>query len=203
MDPKIALIVALIFPLAYGIRDYFQRKKINYFSLFGLINVAITGGLALLQITGIWFSIKEAFFPALIGVFAWFSARSAKPLLLTMLFQPQVFKLEVLEQTLKEKDLFPSFWQLVRRGTSFLALSFFVSSALNFFLAQHIFQPISDPNPQVAAQMLNEQIAKMTSMSFAVIMVPSILMLLAIMWWIFRSLTQMTGLKLEELMQNN
>ena len=40
-----AMMVALIPPLAYGIWFFMKTKKMNFFSLLGLISVALTGGL--------------------------------------------------------------------------------------------------------------------------------------------------------------
>ncbi|MFN3161931.1 MAG: VC0807 family protein [Pseudohongiellaceae bacterium] len=62
--PVIALVVALLFPLGYGIYDYLTRGKKNWLSLLGLVNVSFTGGMGLFQLEGIWFAIKEASFPA-------------------------------------------------------------------------------------------------------------------------------------------
>ena len=42
-----ALILALAFPLGFGAVDWWNRKKTNFFSLLGLINISLTGGFAL------------------------------------------------------------------------------------------------------------------------------------------------------------
>src|SRR5689334_6352051 len=77
LDPRLTLLVALCFPLAYGIQDYIRRRHKNYVSLLGMVNIALTGSLALMQLQGIWFAIKEACLPALLGVLVLGSAWTA------------------------------------------------------------------------------------------------------------------------------
>src|SRR4051812_15311075 len=66
--PLIAVIVALLFPLGYGLHDFIRQKRLNFFSLIGLINVVVTGSLALASLHGKWFVAKDAAFPALLGI---------------------------------------------------------------------------------------------------------------------------------------
>ena len=72
---------------------------------------------------------------------------------------------------------------------------------LNFILAQRIFLSI-DPNLQGEARslVLNEQIAEMTKLSFAVIFFPSLGILGAIMYYLLNQLKVLTGLTLEEIL---
>ena len=60
LGSKEALLLALAFPLLYGAYDLIKKKKVNYFSLLGLLNVLATGSLAIMGLTGIWFAVKEA-----------------------------------------------------------------------------------------------------------------------------------------------
>src|SRR5690606_8442337 len=84
------LILALAFPIGYGIYDGVSRKKINFFSILGFLNTLLTGGLAVLALEGIWFAIKEAGFPLLIGVFVLGSAFTSKPFIKTMFLNPHI-----------------------------------------------------------------------------------------------------------------
>src|SRR6476661_3851756 len=68
-----ALIIALAFPLGFGLFDLYKKRKWNPLSILGFTNVMVTGSLAVLGLGGIWFSLKEAFFPFLIGAFVWWS----------------------------------------------------------------------------------------------------------------------------------
>ena len=90
------LVLALAFPVGYGIYDGLKRKKANVFSILGMTNVLLTGGLAVLGLGGIWFSIKEAAFPALVGLFVFLSAYSQKPFIKTLFVNPQLINIDLL-----------------------------------------------------------------------------------------------------------
>ena len=98
LGPLNALLLALAFPLCYGIYDLIKRKKVNAFSALGLINVSVTGGLALLGIHGFWFAVKEAAFPTLVGLFVFGSAFSKKPFIESIFLNPGVMKVDLLEE---------------------------------------------------------------------------------------------------------
>ncbi len=70
--PLYSLLIALSLPFGHGLFDFLKEKKINWVSFLGLLNVLFTGGLALMKLEGIWFAIKEAGFPTLIGLFVFF-----------------------------------------------------------------------------------------------------------------------------------
>src|SRR3954468_20248372 len=90
LGPLGGLIVALIFPLGYGIYDLFTRKKTNFLSILGFVSVLISGGLALAKIGGLGFAIKDALLPTLIGVAVLLSLRSRTPLILELLYNDSV-----------------------------------------------------------------------------------------------------------------
>ena len=70
----LALGVALIFPIGYGLWDLFKNSKTNYFSILGLVNTLITGLFAVFTLGGIWFAIKEAALQACLGMGVYFSS---------------------------------------------------------------------------------------------------------------------------------
>ena len=198
-----ALLLAIFFPLAYGLHDLYKSHKINWISVLGLLNVLLTGGLALWGKTGLWFAFKEAAFPLLIGIFVWFSSYTQKPALSYFVLNPQAFNIDKMNQQLDTADKKMAFDKLVRKSTQFLSLSFAVSAALNFFLAARIFSPIDlTLNPEMQSQLLNEQIAQMTQMSFVVILVPSLIILLGIILHFSSQFKKITGTALDEYFQN-
>lgn len=202
LGPLPALGLALLFPLGYGIYDLLRRRKVNAFSIIGLLNVSLTGGLAVSGLGGFWFAVKEAVFPLIIGVFVAGSAFTKKPLIQSLVINPQAMKWELIEQRLHELHREHDFLQLIRRATLLLAGSFLVSAILNFVLANRIFLPIDPLLTDVEkGQILNAQIAEMTGLSFVVIMLPSILMLIGIMIYLFRGITKTTGLTLQEMIR--
>lgn len=202
LGPVWALVLALVFPIAYGTNDLWKRRKFNFFSLLGVVNVTMTGGLALSGLGGIWFSIKEAAFPLLIGVFVAASAVSRKPFMQTLLINPQTIHWDRVDGKLKELGREEDFLRLLRRSTWLLAGSFLLSALANFVLAERIFLPIDDKLAEAErAAQLNHQIAEMTSMGFAITFVPSLLILAGILYYLFRGLTRTTGLSLDQIMR--
>ena len=194
-----ALLLAVFFPLAYGLLDLYRSHKINWISVLGLLNVLLTGGLALLGKTGMWFAFKEAAFPLLIGTFVWFSSFTPKPALSYFVLNPQAFNIDKMNQQLDTPEKKHDFDKLVKKSTQFLSLSFAVSATLNFVLAARIFAPIDlSLAPEAQSQLLNEQIAKMTQMSFLVILVPSLIILLGIILHFSNRFKKITGTPLED-----
>lgn len=198
-----ALIAALAFPIIYGIYDYTQQKKTNYISILGILNVGFTGGFALLRLEGIWFAVKEASFPILVGSFVLFSAFTQSPFIKTLFLNPQLLKMDSIQKSIEAKNSQLEFEKLLKRGTVLLSLSFVLSAVLNFALAYYTFVPIDLALPEEQRnEMLNGQIADMTKWSFIVIMIPSMVTLIAIMIYLFNQLKRITGLSNEELLQN-
>ena len=66
--------------------------------------------------------------------------------------------------------------------------SFLLSAILNFALAEYLLQsPAGTPE-------FNEELGKMTALSFPVIMVPCTIVLMASMWFFFSGIKKITGL---------
>ncbi|MCB0368358.1 MAG: hypothetical protein KDD45_02695 [Bdellovibrionales bacterium] len=200
LTPTIALIIALAFPLIYGTYDYWRQRKTNYISILGLLNVGVTGSLALLKLEGIWFSIKEAAFPLLVGSFVFFSAYTTKPFIKTLFLNPQVLNMDLISHSIGSQSKELEFENLLRLGTKLLSLSFVLSAILNFVLAHQIFT-IIDPSilGDARVQAINEQIANMTKWSFVVILLPSMIALMSILYFIIHKLKQITGLNQEQI----
>jgi hypothetical protein len=198
-----ALILALSAPLIYLIWDLIKMKKINYFSVLGLLNVGLTGGLAVLSLDGVWFWIKEAAFPGLVGIFVFASSWTRKPFVQTLILNPQIMNLPLIESRTESRGEAHLLERLTKTGTILLSLSFFLSSLLNFLVAKYIFIPISiDIQGEARALVLNDQIAQMTKLSFPIIFLPSLAFLMGLMFYLLHRLKKITGLTLEEILPN-
>lgn len=196
-----ALLLALAFPLGYGFYDLYKRRTVNPMSVLGLLNVGITGGFALLGVSGIWFAVKEAAFPALIGLFVLGSAFSKKPFISTILLNPQVMDLDLLKTSIAATGKELQMQAHLKLSTILFSLSFVFSALANFFLAQHFFQPISQSlSTEEHSQVLNSQIAQMTSWSYVVIMIPSMVILGFVIWFVFAGIKKLTQKPISEFM---
>jgi hypothetical protein len=198
-----ALIIALAFPLSYGIYDHIKRKKTNAISILGLLNVGITGTLALFKLHGIWFAIKEAAFPLLVGAFVFGSAFTKNPFISTLFLNPQLIDVEKLKSRLFERKTEVDFHELLKKSTLWTSLSFVFSAVCNFVLAVRIFEPISEAlDAEAQSLILNDQIASMTMWSMAVIVLPSIIFLVVIFLYLTKGMQKLSGLTENELLHS-
>lgn len=198
LSPEMKLVLAIAFPLFYGAFEWWQTKKHNMLSLFGLINVIVTGGFGLLKLEGSWFSIKEASFPLLIGIFVLISGMRKNPLFGKMMMSPEVFDIDKLDETLKLKNSQNEFNQLIITSNHFLSFSFFISALLNFIIAKKTFLPINAAlSAEQKADILNEQIALMHQRGFIGIALPSMIMLLGLLFYYFKQVEKITGASIE------
>lgn len=91
LEPAPLLIVALAFPLCYGIYDFATRGKYNFFSMLGFVSILISGGVGLLELDKDWIAIKEAAIPALFAIAILLSLKTSFPLVRTFLYSPELF----------------------------------------------------------------------------------------------------------------
>jgi len=198
-----ALILAMSLPLAHGLYGLIKEKKINWVSFLGLINVALTGGFALMKLEGFWFAVKEASFPAVIGLFVLGSAFTRKPLFAFFLNQPALFKIDLIQEKLQENGTELAYKGLVKKCTVFFSVTFFLSALLNFVLAVSIFVAIDETlNEAQKADILNEQIAKMTWMGYIVIAIPLMVITGSIFYYCLNRMGKLTKMPLTELMKS-
>ncbi len=200
LTPVYALLIALSFPLCFGLYSLIKEKKMNYIALLGLANILFSGVLTILALGGIWFAIKEAAFPLLIGAFVLGSSFSKKPFFKTMFLNPAAFNVSQITEKLDTADKETSFEKLMRTSTQMLSVSFLVSAVLNFILSLYIFTPLDEALSVSDKQaLLNQQLSQMTMTSMAVILVPMMIFVGSILFFAFKKTTRITGLTMDEL----
>jgi len=198
--PAIALVVALAFPIGYGIYDYITRKKKNWLSLLGIVNVSLSGGMGLLQLEGIWFAVKEALFPLIIGVAVFASAYTRLPFMRLLAMNDTIMDVDRIEERLQQNQTEIAMDKHVRNATRLLASSFAISSFLNFVIAIRVFTLIDPAISEAERQtILNEQIADMTWMGFAFIALPLMVFMIGVLWYLISGIQRYTGLQFEDI----
>ena len=194
LGPKAGLLVALAFPLGYGIYDLIKRRNFNFLSALGFTSTLATGGLGLLKLAPLWFAVKEAVVPALIGLTVVISQWTRKPLVRSLLFNNQVIDVPRVEAALDAHGQRGAFTRLLNGSSWLLGFSFAVSAVLNFGLARYLITAMPD-TPE-----FNEQLGRMTLWSWPVIVVPSMAIMMVALWRLFKGITRLTGLTLEEIL---
>lgn len=191
---KLGLIVALAFPIAYGIYDFFRAGKVNPFSVLGVVSVLLTGGMSLLEVELKYFAIKEATIPALLGLATIISLKTPYPLIEKLLFNEKLIQMDRVSDALKAHGTENALKHTLTNATYMIAASFFLSSILNYVLAKVIL--VSPPGTEA----FNAELGTMTALSYPVITIPALLILFGALFYLFRSLGKLTQLKFEEIM---
>lgn len=188
------LIVALSFPLGWGLFEFIRYRKFNFIALLGLISVLLTGGIGLLKLDVEWLAIKEAAIPAIIGLGVLISTKTPYPLIRTFIFNPKIFDVERIQTQLEKANSQDEFEKRINKATYWLAGTFLFSSTMNYLLAKWV---VTSPTGSTA---FNEELGRMTLLSYPVIAIPSMIMMMGIMYYLWRSIHGLTGLSLEEIM---
>ncbi len=194
LGATLALIVALAFPILYGIYELIFNGKRNGMALLGVISVLLTGGIGLLKIDAQWLAVKEAAIPLCIGVGVLVANKLGYPLVRKLLFNPTIMNVARIDEELEKKQNRQTFENRLDRANMLLAGTFLFSAVMNYFLAKTIVTSES------GSSAFNEELGRMTLLSYPVIAIPSMIMMLGIFYFIWRTVNRLTGLSLEEIM---
>ncbi len=194
LGPTLGIIVALSFPIGYGIYDFIQTRKPNIFSILGVISVVLTGGMSLLKLPPEYIAIKEAAIPGIIGLVCLGSTFTKFPLVRTFLYNERIMQVAKVQDALEQSGNVNAFERTLLYASYMLAASFFLSSALNYILAKVVL--VSPPGTEA----YNAELGKMTVLSFPVITIPSMLVLIGAAMYLFRSITNLTHLTWDDIL---
>lgn len=194
LGPVWGLIIALCFPLGYGVWDFVQRREANFISIIGFASVLLTGGLGLAEVDNFWFAVKEAAVPSIIGLAVWASMFTKRPLVRQFLFNDQAFDTAKINAALEERENLGVFDRLLRSSTYWLVASFTLSAILNFVLARWLLKsPTGTPE-------FNAELGKMNALSWPVIVVPTMFITIFALWRLISGIKRLSGLSFEEMM---
>ncbi len=195
LGPKWGLLVALAFPVSYGIHDFAKRRRFNFISVIGFASVLVSGGFGLMKLDGFWFAVKEAAIPGLIGLAVLASMRAKTPLVHEMLYNPQVIDVDRVGAALTTRGAQGDFQRLMSSASYLLTLSFLISAGLNYGLARYL---LKSPT---GTEAFNGELAKMHLWSWPVIVLPSMVMMMYALWRLLAGLQKATGLTLDEILK--
>lgn len=193
--PAIVLVIALLFPIAYGIYDFAARRKYNFFSILGFVSILISGGVGLMKIDKDWIAIKEAAIPALFAIATLVSLRTPFPLIRTFLYNPEIFDVPKIEAALVEKKNESNFDDLIKRCTLYLVGSFVLSAILNYVLAKYLIRS------ETGTEAFNQELGKLTLWSWPVITVPSMAVMMYALMQLVGGIEKFTGYPMEEVVR--
>lgn len=194
-DPKMVLIVALNFPIWYGVKDLVAEKRINWFSVLGLVSVLLKGMIGLLQLSPFWVAVNEAALPLVIGIAVLASSWMRKPFGRTILFQEALFDMPKVRAALQANDKTAEVESYLRVLTRWLAGTFLFSAIMNVIMARIFVKT----HPAIDAEKFNTELAAMQGWSYLFISVPAVVVILLLLWVFVGKLSQLTGLTTEEM----
>lgn len=195
LGPAGALMLALTFPIGWGLREALTRRKLSWMAVLGIVSTLLTGGIGLLKVDPFWLAVKEAAVPALIGIAVLGSNWTRWPLIRILVFNPTLFDVDKVNAALKARGTTVPFELRLRSGTMWLAGTFFFSAVANFLLTRWI---VTSP---AGTEAFNEELGKLTLMSYPIIALPSMVMMMGLMFWLARGAKALTGLDLGDMLR--
>ncbi|PSW61077.1 MFS transporter [Photobacterium kishitanii] len=184
-----ALLVALAFPVAFGGYELLKKKKFNFIAILGIVSVLLTGGIGVLELDTQWLAVKEALIPGIIGVVVLGSTFTKYPIVTKMIFNDSILNLSLIKQKLMEFNQQQAFDRCLVQSNYLFASTFVFSSIMNYILATVI---VTSP---AGTEAFNEELGRMTLLSYPVIAIPSMLMMMGIFYFVWRQIRKMTKLE--------
>ena len=194
LGPTWALIVALAFPLSYGIYEFVLSRKINFFSGLGVFSTLLTGGFALMKLPAEYIAIKEAAIPGIFALVTLVSLKTKYPLVKTFLYNDTILQTDKVAQALTENNNVDAFDNALKNASILMAFSFIVSSVLNYALAKFLL--VSPPGSEA----FNVELGKMNAWSFPVIAIPATLVMAYALYYLFKEIKALTALELDDIL---
>jgi hypothetical protein len=194
LGPVWGLVAAVAFPIGYGLKTLFVSRKADFMSIIGLVSVLLTGIFGILKLPPQWIAVKEAAIPLVLGLAIVGSLKTPFPLIKKLMMTEALFDVEKLKQALRDKGSEAAFEKRLVGLTWGLASAMFLSSGLNYALAKIVLK--SEPGSEA----FTAELGKMTGLSNVVVLVPVMVVMLLVMNKLFNTLTELTGLKLDDLL---
>ena len=195
---SMAFLIALIFPVAYFIYDFFKRKNVNVISILGFINVLLTGGIGIFGerfgLSKNWFIVKEGALPSLIGLGLIILRKLRKNSFNKILLNDIIFDNHKINSSIKYEEQ-NEFETIVHRAGSHFIVGLFMSSFIQFILASLIVTS----NPGESS--FNEQVATMTWVSFLAVFVITMFVVGKGYLGLISGVEKITGLKREDFLK--
>jgi hypothetical protein len=195
LGPLWALIVSLLFPVAFAAWCWWKKAGWDVISILGFVTILLSGGLGLLKLDAFWFAIKESAMPLALGAAFPLSFLFGKPLINALLMQPHLINQRALNEALAVPGRRASFQRALLRGSWGIGLATIGSSVGNFFLALHL---LGGKEP--GGEAFVKGIGTLNWASLLVIGLPLCAVLLIVFVWLIREMQRITGLDRADLM---
>ena len=163
--------------------------------MLGVVSTLLTGGIGFLALDAKWLAVKEATIPSLIGAVILGSIWTRTPLIHLLVFNASLFDVARVNQALVAKGNSKAFEKRLRQGTIMLAATFLFSAVANYLLARWV---VTSP---AGTEAFNQELGRLTLLSYPIIAIPSMVMMMGLMFWLAREAKVLTGLALGDMLQ--
>ena len=197
LGPLLAFLVALIFPLSLSFYNILYKKHFGLISIFGLINVLLTGGFGLMKLDGIWFAVKEASIPLAIALVLLISNLTKNPIVEKLFLNNLVLDIYKIKDLLAAKNKSEILHNTLHKLNYFIFASFILSAVLNFLLAFFILQS------PTGSEQFNKELAKMHILSYPIIALPCTIVLAASFFWFLSVISKNCNIPMQALFSEN
>jgi hypothetical protein len=194
LGPLMGMLVALCFPLINAGLEYRDKKRFGLVPMLGIANVLLTGSIVVLSAGRVWFAVKEAVIPALIGVAVLVSQRTEKPLIKSLFLNDQIMNLKLVNESVSKVGAQADFDKEMARAGILIGISFFVSAVLNFGFAWFIVTEAP------GTEAFNQQVGTMQWTSFVAIMVCCTSLMMYALYRVGNLVVKRTGLKWDDIL---
>lgn len=191
LGPVMGLVVALLFPLLYGLHSLIKTKKPDFIAIFGLVGVLLTGGIGLLQLDLKWLAIKEASIPLLIAIALLVSEKTKYPIV-SRLVNQIIDKKKVAAHLSTEVKI--KYDRRLKITTYIFASSFLLSAFLNYSLAKILVKS------QPGTEAFNAELGRMTALSYPIIVVPSFIIMIIAIYYLLSGIDKIIDVDIDELL---
>lgn len=208
VGPQVALLIAIVIPVAYGIFHFIKTKKFNLFSGIGILSVILTGAVTLYlwnedgsvkPDAALWYGLKEAIQPLILGSVVLASHWTKGPLFREFIYNDGLFDINRIESKVKEGGLESQYQKTLYRNTMIFCSSFVLSAIMNMLLADFFLGSI-DFGAENAQELYNQALGKINGWGFVVIGLPLFVIAGFILFKHSKDLQKMTGLEKEEVL---
>lgn len=193
--PVWALVIASLIPLGYGIHCWRTKTGLNFFSVFGLIAIILTGGLGLLKLDTFWFALKEASVPVVLGLCFPLSFVWKRPLIEALFMQPHLLNASLIRRSVELEPRATAFKGLLWKASLGMGAMMVVSAVLNFGLAWWL---LDGKQPQTPEH--NSALSKLNWGGMLIIGIPMMAAMVIVLIKFLRGLERITGLERADLM---
>ena len=194
LGPVYGLVLALVFPIGYGLYDFATRRKANFIAILGFASILMTGGMGLMKINGIWFAVKEAGIPVVIGAMWLISQKSKRPLVREFLYNDQVINVRRIDAALETRGKVADFERQLADSSYILAGAFLLAATVNFTLARLLLKSAGG-TPE-----FNAELGKLNFLLWPCSVLPCMLITMWALYRLLKNVEALSGLDFDELM---